>query len=66
MTLPIPPDEQLDDEEWRSLIHLVREYQNDTDDDDEFIFWDTVIDKLYIYQEVQFTDTHKNDDQQPT
>lgn len=66
MSLPIPLEEQLDAEEWRSLIHLVRDYQNDTDDDDEFIFWDNVIDKLYAYQQAQFTDLSKNDEQPTT
>lgn len=66
MSILLAPEDLLDHEEWRSLIHLVRDYQNDTEDDEEFIFWDNVIDKLYAYQELQFTDSSKkNDDQQP-
>ena len=68
MSLPIPKEDQLDHEEWRSLIHIIRDYANDAEDDEEFDFWDTVVDKLYVYQQAQFTDLSKNDadDQQPT
>ena len=31
------------------------DYQNDTEDDEEFVFWDNVIDKLYVYQITQFS-----------
>jgi len=62
MSLPIPTEDQLDHEEWRSLIHLVRDYANDSEDDEEFDFWDTVIDKLYVYQQTQFTDISEKDD----
>ena len=55
MSLPIPTEDQLNPEEWRSLIHMLRDYQNDTEDDEEFDFWDNVIDKLYVYQIAQFS-----------
>jgi hypothetical protein len=55
MSLPIPTEDQLNLEEWRSLIHMLRDYQNSTEDDEEFDFWDNVIDKLYIYQITQFS-----------
>lgn len=54
MSLPIPTEDQLNLEEWRSLIHMLRDYQNSTEDDEEFDFWDNVIDKLYVYQIAQF------------
>ena len=55
MSLPIPTEDQLNLEEWRSLIHMLRDYQNSTEDDDELDFWDNVIDKLYVYQITQFS-----------
>lgn len=54
MSLPIPKQDQLDELEWMSLIHFLRDYQQSQEDDDEFEFWDVVIDKLYAIQRLQF------------
>ena len=39
----------LNNEEWAQLIELVRS-NNEYNDEDDFTFWQNVIDKLYQYQ----------------
>ena len=45
-------DYKLNNEEWAQLIELVRS-NNEYNDDEDYEFWDTVLDKLYQYQNTE-------------